>query len=156
MIDTREKQNQHILDYFDKKSIPYKSKALSHGDYSFYVPANEELNIERDLYFNNEIIVERKNSASELATNFSTHRARFQEEFATFSGKKYLLIENSNYDDIVNQNYRSQLSPQAFLSSLHTFNHRYNLEVTYMPNNQLSGLWIYSTFIYYLREKLNK
>lgn len=126
------------------------------GDYSFYLPANPDLNIERDLYFNKEIIVERKNSASELATNFSTYRSRFQEEFSIFQGKKYLLLENSNYSDIVNHNYRSQLSPQAFLSSLHTFNHRYNLEVVYMPENQLSGLWIYSTFVYYLREKINK
>lgn len=148
--------NTHILDFFDKKKIKYKTKALSHGDYSFMVPADPDLNIERDLYFHNEIIVERKNSASELATNFSTHRARFQEEFATFPGKKYLLLENSNYHDIVNKEYRSQLSPQAFLSSLHTFNHRYGLEVVYMPNNQFSGLWIYSTFVYYLREKLNK
>lgn len=156
LVDTREKANSHVLDFFDEKGIAHRAKALPHGDYSFMVPANPALNIERDLYFHNEIMVERKNSASELATNFSTHRARFQEEFATFPGKKYLLLENSCYDDIANGSYRSQLSPQAFLSSLHAFNNRYGLEVVYMPNDNFSGLWLYNTFACHLRGKMNK
>lgn len=34
LVDTREKVNDHILEYFDKKSITYKKKALDYGDYS--------------------------------------------------------------------------------------------------------------------------
>lgn len=154
LVDTREKVNSHILDFFNEHGIAYHTRALPHGDYSFMVPANQSLNIDRDLYFYNQIMVERKNSASELATNFSTHRARFQEELATFPGKKYLLLENSSYHDIINGRYRSKLSPQVFLSSLHAFNHRYGIEVVYMPNNDFSGMWLYKTFLYYLREKM--
>ena len=45
LVDTREKVNDHILEYFDKKNITYKKKALDYGDYSFMIPANEKLSI---------------------------------------------------------------------------------------------------------------
>lgn len=154
IVDTREQQNTHITDWFDKKKIQWKSKALKQGDYSFYLPANPELNIDRDLYFDKEIIIERKNSADELAVNFSKHRTRFEEEMATFPGKKYLLIENCTYGDIVSGNYRSEYAAKSYAATLHTFNHRYDLEIVYMPDKQLSGMWIYSTFLYWLREVL--
>ena len=61
LVDTREQSCQHITDYFDKKGIPYKKKALKYGDYSFYIKANPELSIPRDLYFDmNGIVIERK------------------------------------------------------------------------------------------------
>lgn len=154
LVDTREQKNKHITDWFDGKKIKWKSKALKQGDYSFYVPQTPELNIERDLYFDNEIIVERKNSVDELAVNFSKHRTRFEEEMATFQGKKYLLIENNTYEDIVLGNYRSEYAAKSYLATLHTFNHRYRLEVMFMPQSELSGMWIYSTFMYWLREIL--
>lgn len=154
LIDTREQKNQHITDWLDKKKIRYRTKALKQGDYSFFVPANPELNIERDLYFDNDIVIERKNSADELATNFSRHRTRFEEEMSTFTGKKYLMIENCTYGDIVNGNYRSEYAAKSYAATLHSFNHRYDLEVTYMPDNSLSGMWIYNTFVYWLREMI--
>lgn len=155
LCDTREKKGQHITDWFDSKKIKWKKKALRQGDYSFYLPACPELGIMHDLYFDRKIMIERKNSLDEISANFTTDRARFEEELAIFPGKKFLLIENTTYSDIVENNYSSQLSPKAFLATLHTFNHRYGLEVTYMPNNQHSGAWIYGTFIYYLKNLLH-
>lgn len=99
-------------------------------------------------------MIERKNSLDELAGNFTQYRTRFKEEMATFTGKKYLLIENSTYENIVKGNYRSEYMPKSYLASLHTFNHRYNLEIMFMPCKNMSGLWIYSTFMYWLREKV--
>ena len=153
LVDTREKQS-HVIEWFDKKDILWKRKALTNGDYSFYLPAMPELNIDRDLYFDKEIMIERKNSVDELAGNFSEHRTRFEEELATYPGKKYLLIENSTYGDIVTGNYRSKYSAKSYLGTYHAFNHRYDIEIMFMPDNQYSGLWIYSTFMYWLREKL--
>lgn len=154
LVDTRDQVWNHISDFFDKKDIKYKRKKLDNCDYSFYVPANEKLNIEREMRFDKEIAIERKASLDELAGNLTQHRTRFEEEMATFNGKKYLLIENSSYQDVVNGNYRSEYNSKSFLATLHAFNHRYNLEIVFMPDNKLSGLWIYSTFIYWLREKL--
>lgn len=106
------------------------------------------------MYFDKEIIIERKNSVDELAGNFTKNRTRFEEEMATFDGKKYLLIECNTYDDIVKSNYRSEYAAKSYLATLHTFNHRYDLEVMFMPEKEQSGLWIYSTFMYWLREEL--
>jgi len=151
LVDTREKNNNHITDWFSKKKRPYESKALSNGDYSFYIPKQSELNIDRAMLFDKEIMIERKASLDELSGNLTQNRDRFEKEMATYQGKKYLLIENSNYEDIVNQKYTTKFNPKSYLGSLHAFNHRYNLEITFMPNNEYSGLWIYGTLAYYLK-----
>lgn len=154
LTDTREQKNQHILTWFEKKGIPHKAKALGNGDYSFYIPANSDLNIERDLFFDKEIMVERKASLEELSSNFSQHRTRFEEEMATYAGLKYLLIENANYQDIVSGKYDTKFSVKAYLASLHTFNHRYGLQMMFMPDPQYSGYFLYGVFTYYLKHKL--
>ena len=37
LVDTQEKVNKHITDYFDEHKIMWKSKALQTGDYSLLV-----------------------------------------------------------------------------------------------------------------------
>ena len=64
-----EQKNQHILDYFDKKGIKHKAKALKTGDYSFMIEACPEFGFVRDTYFTDELCIERKNSIGELAEN---------------------------------------------------------------------------------------
>ena len=39
LVDSREKKNSHIIDYFKKQGISYKSEKLDYGDYSFMIPA---------------------------------------------------------------------------------------------------------------------
>lgn len=154
LVDTREKENTHILDWLKKKKISYKTKALTNGDYSFFIPANPDLNIDRDLYFDHEIMIERKGSLDELSGNLTQNRARFEEEMATYGGKKYLMIENANYEDVVKGNYGTKFSSKAYLASLHAFNHRYDLHITFMPNKEMSGYYIYGVFTYYLKNIL--
>lgn len=154
LVDTREKKNLHITDWFNKKKIPWKNKALCNGDYSMMVPADTSLDINRDIYFDKEIIIERKQSLDEIASNFTTNRARFKEEFSTFDGYKYLLIEGATYGDVIKNNYNNKLSTKAFLASLHSFNHKYRLDTTFMPDPQYSAPWIYGTLYYYLKSIL--
>ena len=152
LVDTREQVNDHIKSYYDSHKIPWKSKALEQGDYSFYVPQNEELSIPRDAYFNDEIIIERKASLDELATNFSKGRDRFEKEFSIAKAPtRYLLIENATYGDIVNKNYRSDYNVKSYIGSFHSFNHKYGLQIVFMPDKHFSPLFIYGTFQYYLR-----
>ena len=134
--------------------IAHKKKKLDNCDYSFYIPTQPKLNIDREMRFDKNIAIERKASLDELAGNLTQHRTRFEEEMATLNGKKYLLIENATYTDLVNGNYRSDYNSKSFLATLHAFNHRYNLEIVFMPDNTKSALWIYSTFAYWLREQL--
>ena len=78
LVDTREKSNNHITEWFSKKKIPYESKALSNGDYSFYIPKQPELNIDRSMLFDKETMIERKASLDELSGNLAQNRDRFE------------------------------------------------------------------------------
>lgn len=39
LVDSREKKNTHILDYFRKQKISFQTEKLEYGDYSFMIPA---------------------------------------------------------------------------------------------------------------------
>lgn len=151
LIDTREKVNSHILEYFDRKGIKYKSKALDRGDYSFMIPANEKLSIPRDLYFDKKIIVERKGSLEELSGNLTKERDRLEKELSLAPQNKVLLVENANYYDVANGNYNTQYNKKSYWASLHSFWFKYNLPVFFMPDNKYSGLFIKGYFQSYFK-----
>lgn len=154
LVDTREQQNSHIKAFLDKKKVKYKSKKLDFGDYSFYLPADEELDIRRDVYFDKEIVIERKGSLSELAGNLTKDRERFEKELIRKKeAKLHLMIENGSWLNINSGLYRSEYKPASFLATLYAYMARFNVSVDFI-NQELSGQFIYSTFYYYLREKL--
>lgn len=117
---SNEQKNQHILDYFDKKNIKHKSRALKTGDYSFMIEACPELGFVKDTYFTDELCIERKNSVDELAGNIKEHDERFFKELNRMINIKncYILIEDNCLDDIINHNYRSEYNESAFLRRL--------------------------------------
>lgn len=115
------------------------------------VPADESLGIIRDLYFDKEIIVERKASLDEFAGNLSKERERIKKEFSLAPSNKILLIENGSYADMVNGNYRSDYSAKSYYGTIHSFWHEFNIPVVFMPTPEYSGLFIRGYFQYYLR-----
>lgn len=124
-------------------------------DYSFYLPQNEELGIVKDLYFTKDIAFERKASLEELSVNLTKNRTRFEEEMATATTLyKYLIIENANYFDVANGNYRSEYNSKSFLGTLHSFNHKYDLQIVFMPDASFTPIYMYATMQYYLRNIL--
>ena len=151
LVDTREKQNSHLIEYWDKKGILYKKKSLDYGDYSFYIPQNEELNIPRDIYFDKEIFVERKASLEEISNNLTKERDRFEKKLCLAPKTKVLLIENANYSDIATGNYNTQYNKKSFWASIHSFWFKYNIPIFFMPDNKWSGLFIRGYFEYYLK-----
>lgn len=153
LVDGREKQgkNDHILEWFDKKKVPYEKKALDKGDYSFYLPANESLHIPCSLYFDKEIVIERKANLNEISGNLTTSRDRFEHELSLAPKHKVLLIENANFSDIVEGKYDTDYNRQSFMASLFTFWHRYDIPVFFMPDKKYSGLFIKMYFTYYLK-----
>ena len=155
LIDTREQKNEHITSYLDKKKINYKSKKLNFGDYSFMLPANEELGIMRDIYFNDQLAIERKASLTELSNNFTHDRTQFENELIRATDSKLiLLVENAaGYSDIIQHNYRTNYNPKSFLATLHSFKHRYDLDVIFLDHSY-SGDYIYHSCYYWLREYL--
>ena len=154
IVDTREQQNQHILDYFVKQKIKYVIKKLDAGDYSIKLTAAPEIGLARDLYF--PVTIEKKNSVDELAGSIKD-RSRFEAEFIRAKGsgtKMYLLIEDKDgYENIVMGKYQSQYEAKAFLASLKTFESRYNFSTAF-ADKTYAGNFIYYTLKYYLYECL--
>lgn len=154
IVDSREQVNLHVTSWFDEKKIPYKIDKVETGDYSFYLPSNPELGITRDLYFTDKIAIERKANLVELSGNFTNDRTRIENEFIRKKGKMILLIENAEYVDIVNHNYKTDYKPVSFLATLHSFSERYDIPFTFMKDIKGSGQFIYYTFYYFLRNYL--
>ena len=154
LVDTREKKWNHIKDYFDRNKIAYKNKALDTGDYSFMLPANRELNIDRDIYFDKQIIVERKGSLEEISGNLSKERDRLEKELSLAPDEKVIIIENASYKNLVDGDYKTEYRPSSFWASLFTFYHRYNVPFIFMEDNKYTGSYIYGYFKYYLKNYL--
>lgn len=151
LVDSREQENSHITKWFDSKKISYRVEKLETADYSFLLPSNQDLGIQRDLYFTDKIKIERKASLEELSGNFTNDRLRIESEFIRNKGKCTLLIENASYDDIINHKYNTKYEPSSFIGTLHSFSERYNIPFIFMKDNKYSAQYIYYTFYYYLR-----
>lgn len=154
LVDTREQKNSHILEGLKTLKVQHQDYAMSFGDYSFYIPKNEEYGIVRDMYYDRQCVIERKNSLTELSGNIAQKRKEFENEFLRGVGcQTVLMVEGGSYEDILDQNYRTMLKPGSFFSSLITFENRYNIKTVFISKNY-AYKYIYSHFYYYLREKL--
>jgi len=152
LIDSQEKVNDHITTYYDKHKVKYKTLSLLCGDYSVMLPQNVELGILNDMYFYNDIILERKNSLEEISGCFTQTRNRFNNEFSTsYANRKYLLIENATYEDLVSGNYNTEYNKKSFLASLHSFNIKYDLQLMFLKDKNYSPIYILGVMQYYIR-----
>jgi len=152
LCDTREQENGHILTALDDLGISYKAITLRFGDYSVMLPAMPEAGINRDVYFDNEIMVERKANLDELAGNFTTSRERFKDEMLRAgNARKYLIIEQGGgYSAILNKQYRCKLSEKSFFASLLSFQARYGLNVVFCGAG-MTALFVWNLLYYHVR-----
>lgn len=154
ITDSREQANSHVLDYFDKVKVNHIEKKLDAGDYAVMISASPELGIMRDLHL--PICIEKKNSIDELASSFKD-RTRFENEFIRAAGSKtkiMLLVEDINgYENILTNNYKSEYGAKALLSSLKSFEARYNFSTTFI-DKKCTGNFINYTLRYYVYEFL--
>ncbi|MCT8978291.1 ERCC4 domain-containing protein [Clostridium sp. CX1] len=162
IYDTREQKNQHILNYFDEKKIPYKKQKIDEGDYTAVITKRPDMGIYRDLYF--PVAVERKNSVDELAGNLAEETdtrddvrlVRELQRAKTKGIKIYLIIEDKNgMENIKKGNYRSLYSPKALLGRLSSIQDLY-LHDTLFINNQDTGFEIYRKLYYSVRNFLKE
>jgi len=115
VVDSREQANQHIIDFFNKKKIPYVVETLSFGDYSCKIPIGSFEGQKRDLYFNNEFVIERKNGIDEIAGNLKDDASRLKKELAHLNMHQiefYIFVEDINFEENLRlgsgEGYRSQ------------------------------------------------
>ena len=154
LVDSREKKNTHILDYFRKQKISFHTEKLEYGDYSFMIPAAAAGG---DIFFHRDCVVERKASLEELSGNLTGERERFEKEFLKAGNdgcKVYLMIEApGGYSDIIGHKYCTEFTPAAYMASLKTFEHRFDANIQFI-SPEYAGYYIVSTFQYYAREIL--
>lgn len=102
LTDTREQTNQHILNFFNLKKIKHKACKLDYGDYSVMLPVGSFEGQNRDIYFTNDIVIERKFCIDELAMNFKDKKTNINEinkEIIELLGKQYLeKVLKSDYN----------------------------------------------------------
>ncbi|HDR6286496.1 TPA: ERCC4 domain-containing protein [Bacillus cereus] len=151
VIDTREKQNQHIRDYLVQKDVPVKIQKLDTGDYGCMIPKNEELGIPRDIYLDRRI--ERKMSIDEITSNLQKDtQTRFENELIRSKDIPFTLIveDARGYEKILKGDYKSRYNPLALLGRLNTFKVKYDFEIVYL-DKKFVGNWIYYVLYYHAK-----
>lgn len=163
LYDTREQQNQHILDFLDKKKIKYKKQKINEGDYTAIITAREDMGITRDLYFN--VAVERKNSVDELASNLGEKRDDYRDDIRLERELKrarqkgtmiYLVVEDKDgMENITKGNYRSQYSSTAFEAKLTSIEINYLKGIKFVDRAE-AGRQILKILYYSVMEALKE
>ncbi len=158
ICDTRENENLHITDYFDKYGIKYVEQKLDFGDYSFIAPPIPEIRFNEPASFENRIVIERKSGLTELSGNLAQQRERFEAELIRAKNKKaklILMVEDGSYEKIMRHDYRTDFNERSYIASLFSFQARYEIEVQFIPA-KLAGWFIFNTFYYYFRNELKQ
>lgn len=123
VVDTREQNNQHIIDFFNRKGIPYRTVKNDFGDYTAMIPAGTIDKFTSDIYFDRDIVIERKNSIDEIAGNLKDDAARLKKELAHMNMhniKYFFFVEDLNFEENLRSgNYRSQYDPFTLMQRIY-------------------------------------
>lgn len=157
LIDSREKQHQHIVDKFKTNDIEVDNVSLVIGDYRIqtgtYIPP---------------VTIERKGSLDELIGNLLDRdkdeegNNRFIRELnraKDSNTRMILLIEDKDYYiKLLTGNYRSNVNPKAIRGMIMSLEAKYpNLSIVGI-DKATSASYIHTTLYYHLRQilKTNK
>lgn len=141
IYSTEEKENAHILQYFDKHDIKYKRQAMETCDYTAMIPATPELGLPFDVTLEPEILIERKGSLEELAGNLSDKRTVFENECIRMKetgADCYLVIETGSFNEIDQHNYQSKFGEKAFYNTILSFEQKYNFRTHFVTKDLMA------------------
>lgn len=153
LVDTREKENKHILQFFQDHNVKYEKEKIDAGDYAAKL-VNEEIE------FTFPSVIERKASVNEIIGNMlekkdENRRLRIEREFeraANLNRNVYMLIEDENgLNNISSGKYRSELNPKAALGKFLTWNVMYTKGTTFCSKAN-AGFYIYKILYYAARD----
>ena len=171
-VDTREKENQHVISKLDEYGVKHEPRKLDFADYSFSIAGRD---------FCQSCVVERKANIDELYGNVTEHKtdksgnwidvaARIQKELAAASqngAQLVMLIENCKSAEFLKSyvvpDWKMKAVPNgqptrkeaeigkvvySRLKSWQTSN-RYNFRVEYVADNQNTAARIIEEFYYW-------
>lgn len=155
LVDSREKENKHIVDKFKTNNIDIDNIGLVIGDYrrqsGTYIPP---------------ITIERKGSLDELIGNLldkdkdNEGNNRFIRELNRARDSQtriILLIEDKDfYVKLLTGDYRSNVNPKAIRGMVMSLEAKYpNLSIVGVDKST-SASYIHTTLYYYLRQKMKE
>ena len=136
IVDTREKGHKSILKYFDEHNVDYIVSKLNYGDYM--------------LYKNNNVVIDRKDSLTELAHNLcaTTEHERIRKEIQRSKDdgcKDFIfLISESKIKTI--EDIKSWTSPhtkvkgETLLKIMTTMNMKYGVKFIIVPKKNMGKM----------------
>lgn len=155
LVDSREKENKHIVDKFKTNNIDIDNIGLVIGDYRIqsgtYIPP---------------ITIERKGSLDELIGNLldkdkdNEGNNRFIRELNRARDSQtriILLIEDKDfYVKLLTGDYRSNVNPKAIRGMVMSLEAKYpNLSIVGVDKST-SASYTHTTLYYYLRQKMKE
>lgn len=159
LIDTREQDTDRAHRRYKSLGVPYDRATLSYGDYCYNATLPDGSKIyDQDQTIEPLAVVERKMNLDELAQCFTRGRDRFQREFerAREQGCRiYLIVENANWENLLNGKYRTRFNANAFTASQIAWMVRYNMNVMYCKE-ETSGRLIKEILYRDLKERLER
>lgn len=175
VIDTAEKENNHIIEWLDKKKHKHIKRKLNFGDYTGYIESNEDTKDvigNRNIWFNNIIAIERKANLTELANNLKQNtntgeRTRITKEFTkakVLGCYLTMYVEDPNgiinifkkqYGKKVNGLFVTNFEPLAFYRSIKSFESDFRY-TTGWYSKEMMGHEIYETIRMHIRKYLKE
>jgi len=161
-VDSREQDTDKSKRRYANFGCQYDRGKLEYGDYCFNFQYPNEIWLHNQTCEDEKVFpliyIERKMNLDELCSCFGKERKRFLAEFERAkerNSKGYLLVENASWENAINGKYRSQLNPQALVSSLLAWSIRYNMQIIFCKS-ETSGKLIYEVLHRELKEYLEK
>lgn len=155
IVDTREKENLHILKAFEKNNIPYKKEKLNFGDYA----------IESEDGFRPNLVIEKKANLDELVGNIfekcdeGISNNRIHKEIIRCISSEtriIILIEDQNwYPKLLKGEFKSKANPRAVTGLIISLMAKYPYYLTIMGvDKKYSASFMYNILKYELKEQL--
>lgn len=174
IVDSREQRAEPYLKWFDRNNLKYIDKVeakkmkkekfyhLDHGDYSCMLPAGSIPGIDREIWFDRDIVIEKKGSIKELAGNFSKDGgARIEKEFAhlnKYSTKVYIFVEDNLMDKHIREGKEQHIGlwrKESLYARFKTFEAYYKTIIRPI-NGEYMASEIYNTLYYHVYAFLKK
>lgn len=122
LVDTREQPSARAEKRYKGFGVPYHRQKLDFGDYTFnFTLPNGKKYFDSNGSIYPIVAVERKMDLDELASCFCRDRKRFTKEFERASeqgAKVYLLVEDANWENLINGKYKSKFNAAAYIGSV--------------------------------------
>ena len=161
LIDSREKKNQHIVNWLDYWKIRHETACLKYADYSYKVDG---------CNYSDKFAIERKANVNELFGNVTHDRTRFETEISglyTSQGGAVILLENcpSLYvlkhwyiDDetAIRQGRKVQNIGETVFCTLTAWRFRYNVDCVCVDNPAHTAEMLLSLMYYHYRQQMQQ